>query len=389
MKTIKQTYHRFLLLSAGLSFLFGCASTKTPDILSESKSNNPLASMISSIKNEFKLDDRLTIFDVAGSIKNDTLFLTGETIEKAAYSRLLEQVEKEFKIPVKNEIEQLPVAEIGADSCALICVSVANLHPVPDIMGEIINQALMGSKVRLLKQKNGLHLAQMTDGYVGWISNSMLTTGCDSIYQKWDALPKVVVTTFWALVKSGKNNASPSVADVVAGNELALIEAGAQWTQVALPDGRQGFILSELLMEKTAWLAQAPATATEIVQTAVQLIGIPYQWGGTSIKGMDCSGFTRIVYLLNRIFLPRDAYMQAEFGVEILPEPDFKNLKPGDLLYFGKKFGRITHAGLYMGNMKFIHEEGMVYINSFNPADADYNEYRHQTLRKVRRVIGN
>lgn len=384
MKKIKPVIYFIFLLSAVFN---GCATRQAPAVLSETQINDPLAAIVSQIKNEFNFDDRLTIFEIAGSVKKDTLVLSGETIEKAAYSRLLERVAKQFNVPVKDEIEILPAAEIGADSCALVCVSVANLHPVPDIMGEIINQALMGAKVRVFKRKQGLYLAQMTDGYLGWISNSMLAVGCDAMVQDWEALPKVMVTTFWTLVKSEKNLLSPSVADVVAGNELALLARDADWTQVKLPDGRSGFIPSDQVMEKQVWLAQTPATPADIIQTAVQLIGIPYQWGGTSIKGMDCSGFTRIVYLLNRIFLPRDAYMQAEFGQEIIPEPGLTNLNPGDLLYFGKKSGRITHAGLYMGNLKFIHEEGVVAINSFNPADADYNEYRHKTLQKVRRVI--
>lgn len=384
MKKIKYVTHFIFLLSAVFT---GCATRQAPAVLSEAKMDDPLAAIVSQIKNEFNLDDRLTIFEIAGSVKNDTLVLTGETIEKAACFQLREAVAEQFKVPVKDEIKILPAAEIGADSCALVCVSVSNLHPVPDIMGEIINQALMGAKVRVFKRKQGLYLTQMADGYVGWISNSMLAVGCNAMVQEWEALPKVVVTTFWTLVKSDKNLLSPSVADVVAGNELALLDRDADWTRVKLPDGRQGFIPSDQVVEKQVWLAQPPATPADIIQTAVQLIGIPYQWGGSSIKGMDCSGFTRIVYLLNRIFLPRDAYMQAEFGQEIIPAPGLTNLKPGDLLYFGKKSGRITHAGLYLGNLKFIHEEGVVAINSFNPADADYNEYRHKTLQKVRRII--
>lgn len=392
MKKIRQTigfFHRFLLLLAAISLIFRCASTKTPKISSEPKADAPLSKIISSIKGEFELDERLTILNVAGTVKNDTVFLTGETTEKNAHLRLLKKVGNEFELPVKNEIELLPSAVLGADTCALICVSVANLHPVPHIIGEIVNQALMGSKVRLLKKKKRLHLAQMSDGYIGWISNSMLAIGCRSIYKKWNERPKVVVTAFWGLVKAEKSDSAFSVADVVAGNEMALVQSDSLWTAVELPDGRKGFIRSKIVMEKEAWLAQPPATPEDIVNTAVQLIGIPYQWGGTSIKGMDCSGFTRIVYLLNRIFLPRDAYMQAGFGKEISPGENFENLLPGDLLYFGRKSGRITHAGLYLGSMKFIHEEGMVHINSFNPADSDYNEYRHQTLKQVRRVIAN
>ena len=76
-----------------------------------------------------------------------------------------------------------------------------------------------------------------------------------------------------------------------------------------------------------------------------------------------------------------------KLGQEIEPENGFDNLKTGDLLFFGKTIERVTHVALYLENKQFIHAEGYVKINSLAPGDPDYNEYRHQTLLKVKRIL--
>ena len=61
-----------------------------------------------------------------------------------------------------------------------------------------------------------------------------------------------------------------------------------------------------------------------IIHTAHMMMGIPYVWGGTSIKGLDCSGFTKIVFQLNGVQLPRDASQQVNVGELIDTQMDLK-----------------------------------------------------------------
>ena len=121
-------------------------------------------------------------------------------------------------------------------------------------------------------------------------------------------------------------------------------------------------------------------------------MGVPYLWGGTSTKGVDCSGFTKTVYSLNGIQLLRNASHQARLGEAVELNPELSNLKKGDLLFFGsaandRRPERVTHVGIYLENKRFIHSSGLVRINSLDPKSPVYDVRRHKTLIRVRRYL--
>jgi cell wall-associated NlpC family hydrolase len=87
-------------------------------------------------------------------------------------------------------------------------------------------------------------------------------------------------------------------------------------------------------------------------RTAERFIGIPYQWGGdTVVDGMDCSGFSRAVYNLCGISIPRTSRDQYKAGTPV----DRQDLKDGDLVFFGASVDKISHVGIYVGSGKFVH----------------------------------
>jgi hypothetical protein len=161
--------------------------------------------------------------------------------------------------------------------------------------------------------------------------------------------------------------------------------------KVILPNGKIAYVPASDVLEFDKWLLSREPNADNILSTAVQFLGFPYMWGGTSIKAMDCSGFTKTAFYLNGVILERDASQQAKTGEDVDIREGFDNLQKGDLLFFGSKATqergeRITHVGIYMGNGEFIHSATSVRINSLIP-DA-YNYYEGSTrLVRANRLI--
>jgi len=104
----------------------------------------------------------------------------------------------------------------------------------------------------------------------------------------------------------------------------------------------------------TAWSESVHSFRDSLVSVARAQVGTRYVLGGTTPSGFDCSGLVRYVMAALKVELPRTAAQQAQTGLEI--DRDKSNLRPGDLLTFGKK-GRsgVSHIGIYVGNGRYIH----------------------------------
>ncbi|MGI5173149.1 C40 family peptidase [Treponema sp. OMZ 840] len=97
--------------------------------------------------------------------------------------------------------------------------------------------------------------------------------------------------------------------------------------------------------------SSAQVLRAKVIRAAKQYVGVPYRYGGISVSGMDCSGF---IYTVAReaaqVQLPRTAAAMYSF-CRIVNDAQ---KEPGDILFF-RDGGKITHAGLYIGNNQFIH----------------------------------
>jgi len=103
-------------------------------------------------------------------------------------------------------------------------------------------------------------------------------------------------------------------------------------------------IVSNLVIGKTPRL--------QIEKMAKSKLGLTYKWGGNGPYAYDCSGFTKEVFELNGITIPRVSKEQAEVGKKISK----KNLQKGDLVFFDdKESSTVSHVGIYLGKGKFIH----------------------------------
>jgi hypothetical protein len=119
--------------------------------------------------------------------------------------------------------------------------------------------------------------------------------------------------------------------------------------------------------------------------TAKSFLNTPYLWGGRTHYGIDCSGFTQAVFMLQGIHLKRDAWMQAEQGkvVDFLAEA-----KLGDLAFFDNDEGRITHVGIMLNNEQIIHASGRVKIDRIDSQGIFSEELKRCThkLRIIKRI---
>jgi hypothetical protein len=206
----------------------------------------------------------------------------------------------------------------------------------------------------------------------------------------WNRSERVIYleNTGWIFASRGNEGV---ISDVVAGSILQNAGESGGFVKVVLPDGRTGYLPSGCVKDFTGWKYAQSVNTDDICIRAASMLGIPYLWGGTSTKGADCSGYVQTVYFLNGYILQRDASLQALHGESIDLSDNFKNLLPGDLLFFGPMRNgkpRVTHVGIYKGSMEYIHSSGMVNINSLDSSKANFSGPRLKLLLMAKRIVG-
>ncbi|WIT14539.1 C40 family peptidase [Paucibacter sediminis] len=114
-------------------------------------------------------------------------------------------------------------------------------------------------------------------------------------------------------------------------------------------------LLSQAQLESNKFLSSVRDTASDLVLSAMNFLGVPYKRGGNSIdSGFDCSGFTRHIFEKSvGLVLPHRADEQARLSSLMPIKQD--ELKPGDLVFFNTMRRTFSHVGIYVGEGKFIH----------------------------------
>jgi len=354
------------------------------------KANMDIQSIINNVKSKYAPDKRVAVFNVEGKLENKTVELTGETNKIEARNELISSIPKDFKI--KDKIILLPSKELGDKVYGVINLSVANIRSKPGDPEEMATQGLLGYPVRILKAKGGWCLIQTPDNYIGWVDDDGIELMTQNKINDWCNSKKIIYTNTYGTTYSNSDVNSLPVSDIVKGNILQFIEVIGDFTKVKYPDGRIAYIPSSFVQDYDKWVSSRNLTSENVVSTGKTFLGIPYLWGGTSLKGVDCSGFTKTVYYLNGLILPRDASQQVFAGDEIDTKNGFDNLKPGDLLFFGTKAKgttkeRVTHVAMYIGNSEFIHSSGRVRINSLDKNKDNFSSYRFNGFIRAKRMI--
>lgn len=353
---------------------------------------SPVDSVIQEVKQKYAPDRRTVVCDIEYEIVNDKVSLTGEVSLEEAKQELLERVKKSMsEKTIEDKVEVLPSKELGEEIYGIVNLSVANIRSKPSHPAELSTQSLLGSSLQVLKKKGGWYYVQTPDQYLGWLDASGLQNCTEEDYNNWIAADKIYITApFDYVYKEPGSNAI--ISDVSKGGLLKLLSDEGDYYKVAFPDGREGYLAKKSGMPFQEYLESIELSADAILDTAYKFMGAPYLWGGTSMRAVDCSGFTKTVFFFNGIILPRDASQQVHVGDPVEGEGRFGGLEPGDLLFFGfpetdSTKERVTHVGIYIGDTEFIHSSGLVKINSFDESRDNFSPWRFKTFLRARRIL--
>ncbi|OFX51193.1 MAG: hypothetical protein A2066_13660 [Bacteroidetes bacterium GWB2_41_8] len=346
-----------------------------------------LMNEIQTIQKRMVPDKRVAILNV--SIKdtlNQVITVEGETNLPEGKEQIL-QLLKASGIQFTDAIRVFPEPSLGEKTWAIATISVANMRSAPDHAAELVSQALMGTPVKVLEANDGWYRIQTPDQYIGWVDSPGIALKTESELASWKKTRRIVFNRLsgYAVASPAKN--AIHVSDLVLGDLFEMVTESKSYFQVKFPDGRIAFVKKEECISFQEWTERKPDVKM-IISIARQMLGVPYLWGGTSSKAVDCSGMTKTAHYAQGIILARDASQQARYG----EHPDFKdiqNLVAGDLLFFGRSAQRVTHVGICMGEGRYIHASGMVRINSIDPKASDYNLSDRKALVAVSRVLNS
>lgn len=380
----KQTLFSYFIFSA-----FSLCSLNAQDLTPE----------LLSIRSLYAPDAREHIFDYESKFndKNEYVIkgVTTSPKVKEALKTLLEQKnESGLSVLYTDSVKLIPCQSDSLPPYAVCRLSVADIRTAPSYAAEMASQALMGAPMQVLEYKRGWYRVRTPDNYLGWINGSSVQKADRAEIENWISVPKVIVVAHNAQILSRVNDFTTPVSDVVMGDLLAIKSKKGKWTEVLLPDGRCGYIKNDVIRDFKDWYDQVNPTAENIIGLGITFMGIPYTWGGTSAKMLDCSGFMRTIFFMNGIYLNRDASQQARQGIDLGTQLNTDKYLPGDLLFFGVrgedgKKDRVTHVAVYIGGGEYLHEAGLVHISSFYPEMDNYSRYYDETFLCARRIIGN
>jgi hypothetical protein len=317
--------------------------------------------------------------------KNGKMELWGEVLNENQKEKILAAVSGER---ITDKIIILPDTSIVKKTWGLVSVSVANLKGEPSHSSEMVSQAILGTPVRILKKMNGWLFIQTPDHYLAWTTTSSVQDMDYREMENWRKSERLLYSGFYGLVHAD-TTLSEIISDLVAGSILQKTGETGPFYKVILPDHRSGVIRKGSLVDFEEWKRSTEPKPDHLIAVAREFLGLPYMWGGTSSKTVDCSGFMKNVWFLNGIILERDASQQYRHGSASEAGSHFENLLPGDVLFFGKKEPvKIVHTGMYIGNGEVIHASGRVMISSLDPTRYHFSQYLYGTYVGTKRILG-
>lgn len=342
---------------------------------------NSIGIAIDSIWQKYVPDRRIGVFDIKAH---------GDTIVGCTTNR---DALQELKVLTSHiDVHLLPESQLGEYIYGVINLSVADIREDAKFTSGMATQATLGTPIRILQKKDWYRI-QTPDGYIAWSQLANFHPMTKKEFNAWTTAPKIIFTDYFGFAYSCPDKSSQTVSDLVSTNILRKEGEIGDFYKVSYPDGKIAYVLKSQSELYDKWYSSRELTGENLVKKAFTLMGIPYVWGGTSIKGLDCSGYTKIILFMHGVILTRDASQQVHTGIPVDISQGNSNLQVGDLMFFGKKDEktqkeRIRHVGFYIGNNEFIHASGSIRISSMDKTKENYDELNTTEFLRATRIVG-
>jgi hypothetical protein len=254
-------------------------------------------------------------------------------------------------------------------------LSIIPVRKEPSEKSEMVTQILYGEHFEIKEEMVGWCKIKLAfDGYEGWVDAKMITPVSARNWNRLEKRPGAVSSEIFSIVQV---NDEPNM----------MLVAGS-----TLPGWRP--YLKEFSVDRDTFkfsgeIFYGPVKdpRTIAIKQALKYFNAPYLWGGRSPFGIDCSGFTQIIYKMIGIKIPRDASQQVKIGraLSFVDEAE-----PGDLAFFDNEEGNIVHVGIIWKRNKIIHASGKVRIDNvdqYGIFNVDTKRYTHK-MRVMKKIIG-
>ena len=236
---------------------------------------------------------------------------------------------------------------------------------------EMVTQLLFGEHFEILeKNKQWRRICIAYDGYKGWIDEKQFEPISEEEFKN---------------LNLNESKVAVDIAEVISSDSLLFpLVMGSQLPNLTDHSCLVGSL--KFLYDGEVRDLNAFASKHQLIENAYMYLNAPYLWGGRSPFGIDCSGFTQMVYKLSGIKLKRDAHQQAEQGhtLNFISEAE-----TGDLAFFENTEGKIIHVGIILPGNKIIHASGKVRIDLIDHEgiyNVDTKKYSHR-LRLLKRLF--
>lgn len=233
----------------------------------------------------------------------------------------------------------------------------------PKDTSELVSQVIYGESFKIIEQRTNWSLIKLSfDNYKGWIDNKQLVEISETVYDSTISEANIYSSDLIEFIQINNKG-------------LLTIPFGSTLNSIKLFDHSFDGNTTKTIQPKE-----------NLVKTSLLFINSPYLWGGRTPFGIDCSGFTQIIYKINGYKIDRDAKDQVNLGLSL---SFIEESEPGDLAFFDNKEGDIVHVGIIMEDNHIIHAHGQVRIDRLDQTgiyNVDTKKHTHK-LRVIKKII--